>query len=57
VSNNQEKICSLDLTNQLFEIYGDISPVHQKTIALLTDSKEITGFTKWHNRLGHANKD
>ncbi|KAA1087994.1 hypothetical protein PGTUg99_050213 [Puccinia graminis f. sp. tritici] len=57
ILNNQEKLFSLDLSNQLFEISGDVSPVQQQTIAMISNASEPTGFTKWHNRLGHASKD
>jgi hypothetical protein len=57
ISNNQEKLFLLDLSNQLFEISGNVSPVHQQTIAMISSAIEPTGFTKWHNRLGHASKD
>jgi transposase InsO family protein len=54
ISNDQEKLFSLDLSGELFEINGNILPLHQEAIAMLKISEDATGFAKWHNRLGHA---
>ncbi|KAI7966272.1 hypothetical protein MJO29_002020 [Puccinia striiformis f. sp. tritici] len=57
ISNDNDKLFNLNLTNQLFEIDGDISPVYQKSWAMVKTTDNLSGFTKWHNRLGHASKD
>jgi hypothetical protein len=57
ISNDQEKLFNLNLSNQLFEIDGDISPLHHQTITMLKTIDNSSSFTKWHNRLGHASND
>ncbi|KAI7938193.1 hypothetical protein MJO28_015113 [Puccinia striiformis f. sp. tritici] len=57
IANKDKKLFHISLTNQLFEINGDIAPVYQKSWAMVKTTNNLSGFTKWHNRLGHASKD
>ncbi|KAI7947970.1 hypothetical protein MJO28_009878 [Puccinia striiformis f. sp. tritici] len=55
--NDNEKLFHVDITNNLFEIRGDISPVPYEAVAMINETKQSDGFTKWHNRLGHASAE
>ncbi|POW05735.1 hypothetical protein PSHT_10654 [Puccinia striiformis] len=57
IVNKNEKLFTIDTSNQLFELAGNITPTYPKVASLLTESSAITGFNKWHNRLGHASTD
>ncbi|POW16366.1 hypothetical protein PSHT_06717 [Puccinia striiformis] len=49
IINKNEKLFNIDISNQLFEIAGNITPTYLNTSSLLTSTISTSDFDKWHN--------